>query len=491
MNHHHIQHKKRSKKQPKELLQSSNYNTVLITAILFAVILTAGIIFQRHASADAVTTYTNGFEADTAGWSGSGSISRISSGADGITSATGDYHAIVTGTPGPNTQFGGYGSVWSSDWKATVDIYFDPSWGADSGFIYAVATNNTNSTHLRDFVLNAGVLNDETTGNVNQLVVLADTAGSPTSDPLYHIKAMPVERRGYITEAGWYRVEHNFKNYDGKLIVTVSIIDDSGNTVYSQPIDYEWMNDRIPEDVGGNRYGWFTHINVAGGVAIDNVIRTVSGNVYNVTPDANQAASFNVEAGETVSLSGVSGGSVTAPVAITISNSSAGATINIPAGTKITADPSWDGSFIAPVKQSINTASLPGHIAEVSSAVKVGSDVPLEFSQPVKVVIAGAADKYAGYINHSNRFFDIDTECGVNPSTMLVSGLKECYTTEGDDLVIWTLHFSTFLAYSAVGVPNTGLLKDQQLSLLIGGGVAVVVTFTLVGYGYRRLQVKN
>src|SRR5690606_10266965 len=124
--------------------------------------------------------------------------------------------------------------------------------------------------------------------------------------------------------------------YDGKLVVTVSVIDDSGNTIYSQAIDYEWMNDRIPEDVGGNRYGWFTHVNVAGGVAIDNVSRVVSSNVYNVTPDADQAVSFDVEGDETVSLSGVSGGSVTAPVAVTISNSSAGAAITIPAGTEIT-----------------------------------------------------------------------------------------------------------------------------------------------------------
>lgn len=486
MTHQHTHHTNRSRKQPTQPSWASRYTVVIIAAILFAVIFITGIMLQRHASANIVTTYSNGFEVDTAGWTGSGSITKTISGTDGITSATGDHHAVVSGTPGPNTQFGGYGSAWLGDWKSSIDIYLDPSWDAETGFIYAVATNNTSGAHLRDFMLNAGVLNDETTGNVNQLVILADTAGSPTSDPLYHIKAMPVERRGYITEAGWYTVEHAFKNYDSKLVVTVSVIDDSGNTIYSQAIDYEWMNDRIPEDVGGNRYGWFTHVNVVGGVAIDSVSRVVSSNVYNVTPDADQAVSFDVEGDETVSLSGVSGGSVTAPVAVTISNSSAGAAITIPAGTEITStDTSWDGSFIAPSKQSIDTTKLPSHIADVSSAVKVGSDAPLEFSQPVKVVLAGAAGQYAGYINHSNQFFDIATKCGADPTSVLVGDVKECYVSEGEDLVIWTLHFSTFLAYSTVGVPNTGLLHNHQSLLLIGAGITVSL-FVILGYSYKR-----
>lgn len=127
-------------------------------------------------------------------------------------------------------------------------------------------------------MLNTGILNDSSTGNVDRLAVLADTAGSPTNDPLYHIKAMPADRRGTISTAGWYTVEHSFQNIDNRLVTTVRLVSSSGTTVKSWTLDlftadHGYANDSIPDKVGGNRYGWFTHVTVNGGLAIDDVQR--------------------------------------------------------------------------------------------------------------------------------------------------------------------------------------------------------------------------
>ncbi|HRQ87016.1 MAG TPA: hypothetical protein PLY16_02805, partial [Candidatus Saccharibacteria bacterium] len=181
-------HKTQRLRSKKYTTWPRSYSIILTAALLAAAVFISSVILQRQASADITLVYSNGFESDTTGWAGSGTITRTVSGANGIISATDSYHAVVTGQPGPNTQFGGYGSSWPGDWQASIDVYFDPAWDAGTGFIYTVATNNISGTHLRDFALNAGVLNDETTGNVNQFVVLADPAGSPTADPLYQIK---------------------------------------------------------------------------------------------------------------------------------------------------------------------------------------------------------------------------------------------------------------------------------------------------------------
>ncbi|HRQ86925.1 MAG TPA: hypothetical protein PLY16_02330, partial [Candidatus Saccharibacteria bacterium] len=278
---------------------------------------------------------------------------------------------------------------------------------------------------------------------------------------------------------------HAFNNVDGKLIVTVSVLDSDGATVYSQAIDHPWLNDRIPEDVGGNRYGWFTHNTVDGGLAIDNTSRTVSSNAHTVTADAEGPVTLELAADQTMTFAGVSSGAVTVPKAVTITDSVNDIAIVISEGTEINASsPSWDGSLMAP--QKVSPTNLPDHVIDVTTAVKVGSNVPLEFSHPVKVVIPGAAGRYAGYINHSNVFFDIETECGNTPAATLVGGVKECYLSEGDDLIVWTLHFSTFVAYETVGVPNTGLVHNAQTLVPLGVGIAGALVVALSFYKIAR-----
>jgi hypothetical protein len=43
----------------------------------------------------------------------------------------------------------------------------------------------------------------------------------------------------------------------------------SGNWIFTEVLNNS--ADTIPGEVGGNRYGWFTNIDIAGGIAVDNV----------------------------------------------------------------------------------------------------------------------------------------------------------------------------------------------------------------------------
>ncbi len=75
-----------------------------------------------------------------------------------------------------------------------------------------------------------------------------------------------------ITAAGWYTFEHTFaESVGGFLEVTMRVLDTSDTVVFEQVIT---TADSFANDFGGNRYGWFTNITVADGIAVDNLTLT-------------------------------------------------------------------------------------------------------------------------------------------------------------------------------------------------------------------------
>lgn len=461
----------------------NSFFIIICGSLLAAVLLIASLQVQAASS----NTYTADFETDTSDWGGDGAVNRVASGTNGITSAGGQHHAVVSGDyVGPHTKFGGYSSVWPGDWNTSINIYLDPSWTAGQGLIYTVASNNKNGTHLRDFVFHAGVLNDESTGGTNKLIVLADHHGSATSDALEHIKNFPA-LRGEVSQAGWYTIKHQFKNIDGKLNPTVHLVDPSGNHVKSWNIQSVPEIGPIDDEVGGNRYGWFTHVTVSGGVAIDNVKRFIDNNLASISNDATQPFALNLSEGQTITLAETLNGSVTTPVDISIIGETNKVEIFIPEGTEITAENSnWDGTINAPEIITIDPAKIPGKTAHF--AVKVGADTPLSFSNPVKLVLPGQAGKTPGFLDKSNVLHPINTECKNNPRDQISGDIKECYQTDGSNLIIWTNHFSTFIAYtqgnSTTTLAETGMNKNT-LTLLTVVCLSVLTLSLLRTFPYK------
>ena len=223
-------------------------------------------------SAHANVIYSQGFETDTSGWFDSsngwvGSATRVASGTGGITSASGSFHAVMTqsntGIPandrGPFTNFSGFKSVWPGGITASTDIFLDTGWALGEGFDYSAAASRQDGNFLRDFIFH--VTQDTSTGDL-QVAGSNNTNFDPREDleTINHL---------VISTSDWYTFEHVFFDDGGVLAVDLNLYNSSGVLLFTET--RSTPADLIATVVGGNHYGWFTNIDIAGGIAVDNV----------------------------------------------------------------------------------------------------------------------------------------------------------------------------------------------------------------------------
>jgi type II secretory pathway pseudopilin PulG len=238
----------------------------LLSSACFSALFCLGMTAQSHAA----VTFAQDFETDTSGFidsttTGSGTITRVASGTNGITAQSGGFYAQVTATDaGPNTQFGGYSSVWPGGYTAQVSVYIDPAkMGSDGGFEYSVASNDQAGSHLRDFIFH--VTNDASTGNV---LVNADNGTGFVVNTNLESQAGTAT----LSSVGWYTFKQIFSDNAGALSVQMEVLDPSNNVAFTSTLSNP--ADLISSVVGGNRYGWFTVVGTTEPLAIDNVSLT-------------------------------------------------------------------------------------------------------------------------------------------------------------------------------------------------------------------------
>jgi len=238
--------------------------------LLTRVGLSAAVFAGAASSSQAAPLYFNGFEIDTASWTGA---SRVASGTGGIASADGAFHALVG--VGAFTTWGGYNfgagnavPTAFQEYLTSIDIYLDVSagWANDTRLDFTSAINNAAGTHLRDFAFNLGFYDDlDLTGpgaGTDRFVVSAsNNTGRANSFPKNPGRA-PIA----IATTGWYTFQNRFYDNGGVLAVDLSILDASNALVslwtLSNALD-------LIGGVGGNRYGWFPN-NEFVSLAIDN-----------------------------------------------------------------------------------------------------------------------------------------------------------------------------------------------------------------------------
>lgn len=220
--------------------------------------------------ADGAVLYSQGFESNTDGWfDGSngwfGSITRVASGTgpSGAASASGSFHAVLeqgtTVETGPFTGFNGFSSIWPGGFTASIDIFLDTAWSAGEGFDYSVAASRKNGDHLRDFIFH--VTQDTSTGDL-----LVGASNNTNFDPREDLETI---NHAVISSSDWYTFEHVFFDDGGVLAVDMNLYDSLGTLLFTETRSD--AGDLIASVVGGNRYGWFTNIDIATGVEIDNV----------------------------------------------------------------------------------------------------------------------------------------------------------------------------------------------------------------------------
>jgi|GEM_PF-6296411 len=193
----------------------------------------------------AVSSYFNGFETDISGWNGT--IARVASGTDSITSALGSYHAKVN--EGDFTRWGGYENVFPTNGYITkIDVYLDmaqnPTVGTDKRFDFSSAINQPNGDHRRDFIFSVGT--DPAVANQWVMSASNNSPGWP---------ANPGRDPFVISDTGWYTFQHTFTNNGGVLKVVMEVLNSGGTVLHSWTLSDP--SDVIGTTVGGNRYGWF------------------------------------------------------------------------------------------------------------------------------------------------------------------------------------------------------------------------------------------
>ncbi len=133
------------------------------------------------------------------------------------------------------------------------------------------------------------------------------------------------------------------------------------------------------------------------------------------------------------------------------STSSQNYSVEIAYNTTITSTDEWDGTIAVPTVNSTNSVDAPEG-SKIDAVIDVGSNHELNFTKPVKVLLGGMAGKNAGWTRSGTSVNSIDTECDdlINPTNIDANDTRECYidSADGNDLVIWTYHFTKFTAYS-------------------------------------------
>ncbi len=154
--------------------------------------------------------------------------------------------------------------MFPGTFTASQAIYLDTSWATGSGFDYSVAANGTDGLHQRDFIFH--VTQDTSSGQL-----LVGASNNTNFDPIENLET---GNYAVIGSSGWYIFEQVFHEVAGVLAVDLNLYDVAHSLLFTETRSDP--SDTIPGEVGGNRYGWFTNIDVDGGVAIDQTQLDVS-----------------------------------------------------------------------------------------------------------------------------------------------------------------------------------------------------------------------
>ena len=138
--------------------------------------------------------------------------------------------------------------------------------------------------------------------------------------------------------------------------------------------------------------------------------------------------------------------SVTFPKDLTINVDISGLDFKIffPSGTKLSGS-SWDGFFKIFYPAESSDISVDGQ--DVNLAKKIGSAVTqLSLSKPSQLTIGSKAGQNAGYATNDgvDTITKTCTENSLSSVSDQLSSNDDCKIDSGDDLILWTNHFTTF-----------------------------------------------
>jgi len=163
------------------------------------------------------------------------------------------------------------------------------------------------------------------------------------------------------------------------------------------------------------------------------------------------------------------------PLSISSHTTNANLDVFIPSGIKIRGSSNWAGIMNLPTlmaKNTINVSTI-GTSSIVSSVIELGyNDVQLTFDKPVRIAFHDKGDQSIAFQRNGVDTV-ISTSCNSDDSASVISQLGntgECKITIGNDLVIWTFHFTTFFTFSSTSTTNTPSTPSSTTNSGSSGG---------------------
>jgi|GEM_PF-1253211 len=160
------------------------------------------------------------------------------------------------------------------------------------------------------------------------------------------------------------------------------------------------------------------------------------------------------------------------------SSSGVSVKVDLSAGTIVTASASssWNGTLTLPnTTNSFTLTPSSGNTATAVAAITTGAgDIPLMLSLPAKITFVGQSGKLAGW-SRSGVFTPITTTCDSSTSTPTLAtgtstGATDCTINVGADLVVWTTHLTTFIAYTQTAISSPTPTPSPSPAPSSGGG---------------------
>ena len=179
------------------------------------------------------------------------------------------------------------------------------------------------------------------------------------------------------------------------------------------------------------------------------------------------------------------------PLTINAQTSIGSVNVEFPADLTISSSDEWTGEVHLP--QVKDPASVtPPNGESVDSVIELGfDDVEITFDKPVRILLEGQAGKTAFYERSGvttviNSVCTSDSFGDVN-FLLSAAGIKECKINSGGDLVIWTLHFTSFGSSSPVTSTSSPSVAAPRSSFFSGGGgggtKSVIISGGIAGSG--------
>lgn len=172
------------------------------------------------------------------------------------------------------------------------------------------------------------------------------------------------------------------------------------------------------------------------------------------------ASDYGVDVSQFIS----NGTGVLPSIAMMVTDSQISASVVIPEQTRITSsDSGWNGVFSAPVITSINDLVIRNWQLDYT-AIEIGSDTSnLTFDRGVRIFLPNQAGKRVGFKRLGEDFTEIDSVCSVDSQGVgdSLPPNSACVFNDGNNLIIWTKHFTTFVAYTEdETAPTTSILLN-------------------------------